>query len=273
VVIPVILINHGWSLWSAILVTIAIAALVGVVNGFFVVVLGVISFIATLGMATVILAVQEIVTGGQQPLPPVSTTWGNLTQHLVFGFQVVVFYDIVLVVFLWWVLDHTPVGRYFYAIGSNAEASRLSGIAVGRWVWSSLIASSTLCGVAGVLYASLTGPSLTVGDSLLLPAFAAVFLGSTQLDPGRVNAWGTLVALYVLGIGVTGLQLITGVQWLNDIFSGVALLATVSFATWRQRAAKRAVAGSQRGDKPDQNLGETVGEAGEFRAPRMTRPS
>jgi ribose transport system permease protein len=267
VVLSIILLNHGWSLWSAILVTIAISALVGVVNGFIVVVLRVSSFIATLGMATVILAVQEIVTGGQQPLPPVSATWANLTQHLVFGFQVIVFYVIALVFFLWWVLDHTPLGRYFYAIGSNAEASRLAGIAVGRWVWLSLIASSTLCGVAGVLYASLTGPSLTVGGSLLLPAFAAVFLGSTQLDPGRVNAWGTLIALYVLGIGVTGLQLVTGVQWLNDMFSGVALLATVSFATWRQRAATRAVARPGTDEKPDRNLGEAGREAGEYRQP------
>ena len=239
--VVVILLDQHWAMWPAIFVSVGVAVAIGAVNGFIVVVLRVNSFIATLGMATVVLAVQEIVTGGNQPLPPTLPAWNTLTQHLTFGFQIVVAYLLVIAILLWWVLDHTPLGRYFYAIGSNTEASRLSGIAVDRWVWLSLIASGTLCGIGGVLYSSLTGPSLTFGSALLLPAFAAVFLGSTQLDPGRPNVWGTIIALYVLAIGVSGLQLITGVQWLNDMFSGVALIATVSFATWRQRASNRAL--------------------------------
>jgi ribose transport system permease protein len=74
---------------------------------------------------------------------------------------------------------------------------------------------------------------------MLLPAFAAAFLGSTQLKPGRFNVWGTLLAVYVLATGVKGLQLVTGVQWLNDMFNGVALVGAVGFAVWRQRAAAR----------------------------------
>jgi ribose transport system permease protein len=73
---------------------------------------------------------------------------------------------------------------------------------------------------------------------MLLPTFAAAFLGSTQFKPGRFNVWGTMVAVYVLATGVKGLQLVTGVQWLNDMFNGVALIAAVGFAVWRQRAAK-----------------------------------
>jgi ribose transport system permease protein len=68
----------------------------------------------------------------------------------------------------------------------------------------------------------------------LLPAFAAVFLGSTQLKPGRANTWGTLLAVFVLATGVQGLQFVTGVLWLNSMFNGVALIAAVSFAVWRQ---------------------------------------
>ena len=174
-------------------------------------------------------------------MPVTTQSWTNLTQRPVFGFQAIVLYMLVATLVIWWVLDRTPVGRYFYSIGSNPEAARLTGIAVDRWVWLSLIASGTLAGTAGVLYSSLVGPSLTFGQSLLLPAFAAVFLGSTQLDPGRPNAWGTIIALYVLGIGVAGLQL------RSPVSSGSTTCLTVSrywqpclFAVWRQRAAKRA---------------------------------
>ena len=216
-----------------------VSALIGVLNGFFVVRLGVSSFIATLGMATVVGAVQAMVSGDVQPLSPTTAAWTALAQRQIGGFQVVVIYLLVVAVVAWWMLKRTPAGRYLYAAGGNADAARLSGVQVGRWTWLSLIISATLSGVAGVLYGSLSGPSLTFGASLLLPAFAAVFLGSTQIHPGRYNVWGTLLAVYALATGVTGLQLVTGVQWLNDLFNGVALLAAVSFAVWRQKRTRK----------------------------------
>ena len=229
--------KHGWSIWSAILLAILAGTVIGLVNGFVVVKLHVSSFIATLGMATIIGAVQTIVTNQSQPLPPTASTWLNLTQYKIFGgFQIVVLYLLVLAVLVWWVLEHTPAGRYIYATGGNAEAARLSGVKVGTWTWLSLIASGSIAAVAGVFYSSLSGPSLTFGAALLLPAFAAAFLGSTQLQPGRFNVWGTLIAVYVLATGVKGLQFVTGVQWLNDMFNGVALITAVAFAVWRQRS-------------------------------------
>jgi ribose transport system permease protein len=224
--------HHG--LWTSIMLTVLVCAAIGAFSGFIVVKLKVNSFVATLGMATIVTAVQEIVSDQTQPLPPVSTTWNNLTQRDVFGFQIVVVYLLVLAFVVWWLLDHTPVGRYLYAIGGSPEAARLTGVRVGFWSWLSLIGSATIAGIAGVFYASLSGPSLTFGQSLLLPAFAAVFLGSTQFTPGRANVWGTLLAVYVLATGVQGLQFVTGVLWLNDMFNGVALIAAVSFAVWRQ---------------------------------------
>ena len=229
--------HHG--MWTAIVVSILVCSAIGAFSGFIVVKLKVNSFVATLGMATIVSAIQLIISDQSQPLPPNSPAWTSLTQKTVFGFQIVVVYLLVLAIIVWWVLDRTPVGRYLYAIGGSPEAARLSGVAVGRWSWLSLIASSTIAGTAGVFYASLSGPSLTYGQALLLPAFAAVFLGSTQLKPGRANTWGTLLAVFVLATGVQGLQFVTGVLWLNSMFNGVALIAAVSFAVWRQgRPAK-----------------------------------
>ncbi|WP_261566270.1 ABC transporter permease [Frankia gtarii] len=226
------------GLWPAILVALVSAVLIGIANGFFVVVLGINSFIATLGMATVVGAFQAIATGNTQPNPPTGRTWNNLAQYSIGGFQVVVLFLLAIVLLAWWALDHTPAGRYLYAIGGNREAARLAGVHVDRWTWLSLVASSTICGIAGVLYSSLNGPSLTFGAALLLPAFAAAFLGSTQLTPGRFNVWGTVIAVFVLATGVQGLQFVTGVQWLSDMFNGVALLTAVGFAVWRQKTSK-----------------------------------
>lgn len=227
------------EMWPAIGLAIAAALAIGIVNGFVVVRLKVNSFIATLGMATIVTAVQSIVVGPEQPIPPASPSWSKLTTTTVFDFQIVVLYLLVIAFVVWWMLAHTPAGRYLYAIGGNEEAARLSGVAVDRWRFFSLVFSAGLAGVAGVLYGSLYGPSLTYGQSLLLPAFAAAFLGATLLMRGRFNVWGTLLAIYVLATGVKGLQLVTGAQWLSDMFNGVALITAVAFATWRQGAAQR----------------------------------
>jgi ribose transport system permease protein len=228
-----------WGMWPSILVAVGCGVVIGVINGFIVVKLRVSAFIATLGAATIITAVQTIVSHNTQPLPPQSHAWARLTQFQIGGFQIVVFYLIAIALLFWWALEYTPAGRYIYAVGGNKEAARLSGVKADNWVWLSLIASATLSGVAGVLYCSLSGPSLTFGGALLLPAYAAAFLGSTQLIPGRFNVWGTVLSVYVLATGVQGLQFVTGVQWLSDMFNGVALIVAVAFAVlsprWKTR--------------------------------------
>src|ERR1700758_5584273 len=93
----------------------------------------------------------------------------SVSQINVGGFQIVFVYLVILGLGTWWLRDFTPAGRDMYAVGGNADAVLLSGVKVGRWVWLSLVASATLSGVAGVLYASQSGPSLTYGPGLLLP--------------------------------------------------------------------------------------------------------
>lgn len=248
--------NHHWNVGFAIGLALVSAAVIGLVNGFLIVVLHVNSFIATLGMGTVLAAMLDIVTANSQPLSPASGVWNSLATHQIGGFEIYVGYALVVATVCWWLLEHTPYGRYMYAIGSNREASRLAGVRVSKWEWMSMVIASVLSGIAGVLYCSANGPSLTFGTSLLLPAFAACFLGATQLKPGHFNVWGSVIAVYVLAIGVDGLQLLTGQEWINQLFDGIALVAAVSFAVWRQRNVKRrgarlsteAVSGAVQGD-------------------------
>ena len=280
VVVTILQTNQGWGMWPAIIAAVVVGVVIGALNGLFVVVLGINSFIATLGMATIVGAFETIVSGDNDPLPVSGAAWLDLTQRtIVGGFQIVFLYLIVLALILWWALERTPAGRYLYAIGGNSEAARLTGVKTGKWTWLSLIASGTLAAVGGVFYASLLGPSLTFGQGMLLPTFAAAFLGSTQFKPGRFNVWGTMVAVYVLATGVKGLQLVTGVQWLNDMFNGVALIAAVGFAVWRQRAAKskRARASTPPADEQPDPARDPAGERGRDTLPtepgdRVTSP-
>jgi ribose transport system permease protein len=240
IVAVVVQINWHWSAGLAVLLGIAVGALIGIVNGFLVVKIKINSFIATLAMGSILSAFVVIVTNSNQPPPVTSTAWNDLSQISVGGYQIVVVYLLVLGLLTWWLLDYTPLGRYFYAIGGNAESARLAGVRVGRWTWTSLIISGAIAGFAGILYTSLSGPSLTFGSTLLLPAFAAAFLGSTQLQPGKFNIWGTLIAIYVLATGVEGLQLVSGQQWLGDMFNGVALIVAVGLAVARGGSVRAA---------------------------------
>jgi ribose transport system permease protein len=232
-------VSHGFGILATTVTCLVTGVVIGLVNGVLVVKLHISSFIATLGMATIVEAVQQIVTGGNQPNPPNSTAWRNLTQTSVAGFPIVVVYLLVIAMVIWWVLEHTPAGRYMFAVGSSTEAARLSGVRTGAWTVAALAGSGALSALAGVFYSSQAGPSLTFGSALLLPAYAAAFLGCTQLKPGRFNVWGTLLAVYVLATGVQGLEFVTSVQWLNDMFSGCTLVLAVAFAVWRQRRVGR----------------------------------
>jgi ribose transport system permease protein len=244
---------QGVSMGLAIAIALGAATLIGVVNGFVVVKLGVNSFIATLGMGSIVAAVQAIIVGPSQPISPLNQTWHDITTTTIFGFQAVVFYLLILGLVVWWLLARTPAGRYIYATGSNPEAAHLAGVATSKWTFVSLVLSSLIAGVAGVLYGSLYGPSLTYGASLLLPAFAAAFLGSTLVVGGRFNVWGTLLAIYALATGVKGLQLVTGAQWLAQMFNGVALITAVALTVWNH---KRTVATRQ--EESDQRESEAA---------------
>ena len=122
--------------------------------------------------------------------------------------------------------------------------------------------SSSIAALGGIVFASLLGPSLSFGQGLLLPAFAAAFLGSTQLRPGRFNVGGTMIAIYVLATGVQGFAFVTRVQWLSDMFNGVALVVAVAFAVWRQNVAgiRQRATGTRGGGSGDSAAGGPTGD-------------
>ncbi|NLB47814.1 MAG: ABC transporter permease, partial [Microbacteriaceae bacterium] len=123
--------------------------------------------------------------------------------------------------------------------GFNPEAAKLAGINVNRIRTSTLVLGGSLSALAGALLTSrLNAGDPTVGPSFLLPALTAVFLGSTQFKGGRFNVFGTIVAMYVLAVGIKGLQLAGSPRWVNDLFYGLALLLAVALSQWENTSRR-----------------------------------
>jgi ribose transport system permease protein len=218
----------------AAVVSIIICAVIGFINGFLVVRIGINSFIATLGVSEILSAAMLFTTQDNEIDNAYSSAFQQFTQHRFLGISLDVYYLIALGLVLWYVLEHTPLGRYLYATGGNLAGARLAGVQVDRMIWGSFIASAAISGFAGVVYASEVGlfnPSF--GPPFLFPAFAAVFFGATQIKR-RPNVWGTIIALFALAFGVEGFQLrfFGNNYWITPLFNGVALVAAVSLASY-----------------------------------------
>ena len=210
--------------------TVLVGVLAGLLNAFFVVRVGVNAFIATLGVSTMITGLTLAVSDGQI-LNTVPQPLVDFVQHQFFGLAVPVYIAFALAILLWRLYEHTPLGRHLFFVGEGREAARLVGLNVDRLRSGAFVASGAISAIAGVLTAGQLGAAdPSVGPNFLLPAYAAAFLGATTIKPGQFNAWGTVVALYLLVTGVTGLELLGTSSWVQETFNGVALLIAVTFA-------------------------------------------
>ena len=164
------------------LVALGACAIAGFISGFFVVKLGVNSFIATLGMSQVITAfiLHTSEPVDHQPVQAV-LPWTSARRRSS-GCRCYFFYLLILAVIIWFVFEHTPLGRFMFATGGNPEAARLAGVRTNWLVWGSLVASGLIAGLAGMVYSWKVGNyAQSVGPGYLFPAVAAVFFGASQL--------------------------------------------------------------------------------------------
>lgn len=231
--------TEGWSSGIALLVSFLAAFAIGAVNAMFVVLLRVNSFITTLGMGTLVSGV-AVALVGEQTIGSLPSTITAPSQSALAGIGLPVFYGIALIVVAWYLLEQTPIGRYLFFTGEGREAARLAGIRVNRIRFGALILSALGAWFAGLILAGQTGAAnTTVGDSFVLPAFAAAFLGATTIKPGRYNAFGTLIAVYLLAVGTDGLQLAGAADWVTNVFNGAALVLAVTLAQLASRERSR----------------------------------
>jgi len=220
-----------WQTWAAVVVTLVVCMLFGVLNAVLSVYVGVQSIIVTLGTGTLLagltlaVADSKVVTG----LSPELVT--AMTKPLLFSIPAPFYAGLLLTAVLWFVLQHTPLGRRMVFVSENREVARLAGLRVKRIRAGALIVTATLGGLAGIVLAGTNGAANPqAGSSYLLPAFAAAFLGSTALIPGRFNAWGSFVAVYFLVSGITGLQYLGYAGWPEQVFYGSSLVIAVTLS-------------------------------------------
>lgn len=230
------LLAEGMDPPLAILICVAVAVGIGVVNGIVVVVMRIDSFIGTLATGALLQSLILIISDQPIASPALLGSFSNIAQTEVLGVTLPVFYALVALVLLVFLLEHTATGRRIYATGYSHETARLTGIRTERLRFSSLVISATLAGIAGiVLTARLTTGSPTVGSAYLLPAFAAGFVGATQFRNGRFNPLGTIVAVLLLGTGTVGLATINAPSWASTVFVGVVLIVAVSLTNVQRR--------------------------------------
>jgi len=246
--------HYGLSWPAAILATLGISIGIGAANAIAVVGLGINSFIATIGVATILGGVVQWISSGNLPLfsgaPHGFTTLAQTKAVVVLP----IYYALAAALLLWAVLEFTVIGRQMRATGANRTAARLSGIRTGRARVTAFVVAALLAAIGGILVTAQVGAAdASSGPDFLLPAYAAAFLGATAIRPGFFNVWGTLIAIFLVAIGITGLQLKGVETWVTPVFNGSVLLLAVAVsnfaATQRVVARARSAIGGRRASR------------------------
>jgi ribose transport system permease protein len=230
--------------WQAASLLVVLAgAGVGALNGVLVTRFRISSFIATLGTGTFVYGVSQWYTGGEQIVGRKYPGGFLLLSENVGPVPFSLILVLAVAVVLWIAFEYMVQGRFLYVIGSNQRAADLTGIPSARYKVLAFVASGTLTGIAGVLLGSeLRVGQSTVGADFLLPAFAGALLGATSVKPGRVNVWGTLLAVSVLAVAVSGLQQLGADFYVEPLFNGAMLVLAVGLAEYARRRRERSMA-------------------------------
>lgn len=230
----------GIPVFIGVLLTIAFGGLMGFVNGLNTTLLKIPSFIATLammliaeGLALVISGSTPIYFGGTPSYYMISN--GTLIPGLPIPNAVLIWLAVAIVAGI--VLKKSIFGRYVYAIGSNEEATALSGINTERWRLAIFTVGGAFTGLAGVLIsARLNSAQPALGMGYELQAIAAVVIGGTSLFGGVGSIVGTVIGVLIMTVLTNGLQIMSVPQEWQTVILGAVIIAAVYFDNLRRRA-------------------------------------
>jgi ribose transport system permease protein len=213
----------------AIGITLLLSLGIGVANGIIVSYAGISAFIATLATGSVLTGAVLGISNSQTVLSGIPTSFLVLGQGKLGAIPAPVVIMAVVAILLWVFLSFTQVGRNMYAIGGNAEAARLSGIAVRRYPLLALAISAGCASLAGMVVSAnlAVGRPQGVGETYLLDSFAACFIGAATLRPGRFHILGTVVGVLLIGVINNGLSLMGVATFWQYIVRGALLLIAV----------------------------------------------
>ena len=241
--------KSGWPLLISVILTVLVGVVFGVLNGTMIAKLKLPPFIATLGTQYVSMGIGSIITKVQSQTWPTATAEVGGWFKKVFiraelfgikGFPVGAFWLIGFFIVAALILHKTKFGRYTYAIGSNEEAARLSGINVDNWKIAVYTLSGFFIGMSGLLYAAAyTTITPGTGNGQEMNGITAVVIGGTSMSGGSGTMAGTLIGVFVMSVLKTGLSA-CGLQapW-QTFFTGVVVIAAVLMDIQRTKSANK----------------------------------
>jgi ribose transport system permease protein len=234
-VLVAVMYGAGIPIWGAVLIAIAVGAAIGAVNGILATGLQLNPLIVTLGTMSIVSGAALILTGGlTKPLTVAGFNWIGAGRP--FGIPVPAILMVSVYLILAVTLRKTRFGRYVYAAGGNAEASRLLGLPVQPVQIALYVVSAVSGAIAGTMLAAMLGAAApNAASPHLLTVIAAIILGGTSLQGGRGSVWGTLVAVLILGTLNNGLTLLDVTSFWQDVTRGVVLLLAVGVDQVRLR--------------------------------------
>jgi ribose transport system permease protein len=245
VIAGVVLTYWGFPLPIGILAAILTGAVIGLISGAIIAKMKIPPFIATLGMMLILKGLSLVISGtkpiyfNDTPSFPVIST-GSIVGDLIPGVPVP---NGVLVLFIVaglasYILGRTVLGRYCFALGSNEEAARLSGVSVDNWKMAVYSLSGSICGIAGLVIASrLNSAQPALGQGYELDAIAAVVIGGTSLTGGRGTILGTVIGALIMSVLLNGLRILSMPQEWQTVVTGSIIIIAVYADMMRKRKA------------------------------------
>ncbi len=234
----------GPSVLLGLIVGVLVGAAIGAINGWLVAFRGLEPFIVTLGMLALARGLVYAYGNGIPINPGAASTYAELGQTTVLGVPVLALFWLACVAGIAFALNRTVWGRRVYAIGSNKEAARASGIPVRTTLWSVYILAGVLVGLGGWMFlCRFASGTSTAGNLMELEAIAAVVIGGARLAGGYGKVFGTVVGTVIFAVIANLLSLLNVSTFLQDAFRGALILVAVTLATVqfaRVRAAKAA---------------------------------
>ena len=226
--------NPG-QVWMTVLTALFVGLLAGAVNGFFVSVVSVPPFIATLGMLTAGSGIAYAIGGGA-PINGLPAEFGTIANTKVLGLQIPVIVMIIGIIGFAVVMRRTAYGMRVYAVGGNRAAAEIAGVNARRVLFSVYAISGVLAGLSGVMLASrvISGPP-NLGQGYELDAIAAVVIGGASLMGGRGSVWGTALGLILIQTLNNGLDILLVPSYWQDVIKGVLIVFAVAVDVWTTR--------------------------------------
>ena len=217
---------------------VAAGTLCGMVNGAAITLLRIPPFIATLGTLGIFRGLSLLITGGI-PVANLKRDFGYLATGTIFGIvPVPLLFVILAATLVHFVLRRSKLGRYSYAIGSNAEAARCCGVPIGRYLILIYALGGALTGMAGMIEAArlVTGQP-TAGEGYELRVIAAVVIGGASLNGGQGTVLGTVIGSLIMGLLSNGCNLLGISPFMQQVIIGCVIIAAVSFDEMQRRKA------------------------------------